>query len=90
MKKSIAAAVMTALLYVIPGLMNSGPDFNPKGAALYAADSGAVTSAPAEDTDNKGILIRVMFVILIAWAGLSVYLFLIDRRIARLEKELHE
>jgi CcmD family protein len=89
MKKSIAAAVMTALLYGITCLsVNTAGSI--RGASLYAAESGAVTSAPAGDTDSKGILIRVMFVILIAWAGLSVYLFLIDRRIARLEKELHE
>jgi CcmD family protein len=47
-----------------------------------APASQSVVSADAE------ILCQVMGVVLIIWLGLALFLFMIDRRVARLEKKV--
>ena len=39
---------------------------------------------------RRGILIKVMFVTLIVWLGLGLYLFILDRRISKLEVKIDE
>ena len=39
-------------------------------------------------TNNE--LLKVMFIILVVWFGIGLYLFLIDRKISKLQKELSE
>jgi len=40
-------------------------------------------------TDNNGLQ-NATLIILAAWFGIAAYLFRLDRRISKLEKELHE
>ena len=69
-----------------------------KGDTLYAA---VVPSDNKEGEKTKhfpgqksciieGALIRVMLITLIVWFGISIYLFLLSRRISSLEKKLDE
>ncbi len=39
---------------------------------------------------NNGVLYKVMSVILIIWIGVSIYLFLLNRKVTTLEKKLDE
>jgi len=49
-----------------------------------------VDKKKAQEKNNMrdDLLIKVMIIILIVWAGISVFLFRIDRRISRLEKDI--
>lgn len=64
------------------------------GLAVFAQEP--VTSSqvipPEKDrsAESSNVLYQVMAVILVIWLGLAVYLFLIDRKVARLEKSMPE
>lgn len=44
--------------------------------------------APEQPADSPAVLYQVMGVILVVWLGLGLFLFLINRRVTRLEKNL--
>jgi CcmD family protein len=65
------------------------------GAAFAQAQTGqpanlntTQTSDKETPTDATFVLYRVMGVVLVVWIGLAVYLFSIDRKITRLQKEV--
>ena len=73
-------------------------DKGPGIPVLYAQDKSKESNdkknssvekkaGPAED---KGMLIKVMLVVLVVWFGVAFFLFKIDRRISKLESELNE
>ena len=99
MKKSIAFLCLIFLLFGTPffSLSSITTKQNPvialhiPGNCAFASDEQKnVTSSPADNSDEENILMRVMYVILIIWAGLALYLFRIDRKIVKLEKVLNE
>lgn len=57
---------------------------------VSAQETLPVSNSQAFEQDQKddNELRNVMFIILIVWLGLGLYLFLIDRKISKLEKEL--
>ncbi len=46
-----------------------------------AADTGGISDDP---------VFKVMLVIMVVWAGIAAYLFSLDRKIRRVEKDLDE
>lgn len=61
------------------------PENEPDTGKYTGENRQSMTVAHAD-----GSIHSVMAVILISWIGISLYLFRIDRRIAKLEKKLHE
>jgi len=62
-------------------------------ASLHAAEQeseGEIAPSPAKPDDSSSALYRVMWTVLIIWTAISVYLYAIDRKISRLERELNE
>jgi CcmD family protein len=43
-----------------------------------------------DDRGGDGVLYRVMAIVLVIWMGLALYLFRMDRKIVKLEKDLNE
>ncbi len=60
------------------------------GTPVHAADARDQDAAPPQDNPVKITQYRVTGVILIIWLGLGAYLYLIDRRVTRLEKKIDE
>ena len=63
-------------------------------AAFYASPLPADEPVAAKpetvaEVDNSGLR-NATLIILAAWFGIAAYLFRLDRRISKLEKELHE
>jgi CcmD family protein len=56
---------------------------------LPANEPAAAKPETAVETDNSGLR-NATPIILAAWFGIAAYLFRLDRRISKLEKELHE
>jgi CcmD family protein len=64
-------------------------DKNQKPVFQHVEKSGADTVNTSEAISyNDYAVKRVMAVVLIIWFGISAYLFLIDRKIIRLEKRI--
>ena len=42
------------------------------------------------ENGRDGVLYRVMAIVLVIWMGLALYLFRMDRKIVKLEKDLNE
>jgi len=42
------------------------------------------------ENGGDGVLYRVMAIVLVIWMGLALYLFRMDRKIVKLEKDLNE
>lgn len=79
-----------SVLAVATAFMTLRPDaLFPQGTAVSPSPSPAAITAHHE-ADCGHIARRVMAVTLSAWAGLALYLFRIDRKLARMEKERHE
>ena len=66
---------------------------------LFAQQEGSVekneksegNSDIIEDSENKeSVLLKVMIIILIIWIGISIYLFLLNRKVSLLEKKIDE
>jgi len=59
---------------------------------LYAEgkDGKIVTDTKNRESDEDALLVKVMLAVLIIWGGVSLYLFLQDRQILKLEKEIDE
>ncbi|MDR3237181.1 MAG: CcmD family protein [Spirochaetia bacterium] len=53
------------------------------------ADTPLETAQNEESADN-GALWNVLLIVLVVWLGLAAYLFRIDRKISKIERELHE
>jgi CcmD family protein len=64
------------------------------GAAFAQAQAGPQTDLNAAQPEKEApadaapVLYRVTGVVMVVWIGLAVYLFTIDRRLSRLEKDL--
>ncbi len=62
-----------------------------KGENTGAISTPVQEKTPAIAASRPDVALRpVMAVILVSWIGISLYLFRIDRRLTKLEKELHE
>ncbi len=48
------------------------------------------TPVMEEEASESGKLFRVMMVVMVIWLGLAYYLFRLDRKITKLEKDIHE
>ncbi|MBN2158030.1 MAG: CcmD family protein [Spirochaetes bacterium] len=62
------------------------------GAVVSSGENLKITVTPVRKDEGavpSAVLYRVLGVVLIIWAGLAAYLFIIDRRVARIEKEIH-
>ncbi len=70
-------------------------------SVVYAKNKEAVKADQADqkeikkikgkdESENKGMLTKVMIVVMIIWFGLAFYLFRLDRKISKLEKEINE
>lgn len=64
----------------------------PVNYSVYAqqqSDRAAEDTAPVVEVNNEESVLRmVMTVILIIWSGIALYLFRIDRKLSRIEREL--
>jgi CcmD family protein len=62
------------------------------GFSLLAQETDASTRVTTPEmgrpAESSNVLYQVMAVILVIWLGLALYLFLIDRRVTRLEKSM--
>ena len=56
---------------------------------VLADEPSAAKPEIVSDADNNGLQ-NATLIILAAWFGIAAYLFRLDRRISKLEKELHE
>lgn len=61
-----------------------------EGALLYAETTAVEAESSEQAVAYDDMLIKVMAVILVIWGGIAFYLFILDRKISRVEKELHE
>jgi len=58
---------------------------------LFADDGkNGVTDNGVNASNREDVLIKVMLVVLFVWLGLAAYLFRMDRKIVKLEKEIDE
>lgn len=73
--------INTKLLYALDNTEQNIVDNNSKAA---------VVDKNNEQSNHGSPLIKVMLVILVIWIGLSLYLFRLDRKISKLEKEINE
>ncbi len=48
------------------------------------------TAVKEEESPEKGKLFKVMVVVMAIWLGLAFYLFRLDKKITRLEKDVNE
>jgi CcmD family protein len=74
-KKIILLTLFSIAFYVFPVLADEEP--------------AAVKPEAAAEIDNSGLR-NATIIILTAWFGIAAYLFRLDRKISKLEKELHE
>ena len=56
---------------------------------LLADEPAALKPETVSETNNSGLR-NATITILAAWLGIAVYLFRLDRKILKLEKDLHE
>lgn len=86
---------ITALCFIplmLPDGTRSAWTYAQTGAVVSGGENVKITVTPAqqkEDAAAPAVLYRVMGVVLFIWAGLAMYLFTIDRRVARIEKDMH-
>ncbi len=88
--KRIAAALCAACL-LLP--FSAAEVTHNAGARLFAADNAgapAQNMQAAENGASREALRRVMWVVLIVWAGIALYLVKIDCEVARAERRLRE
>ena len=74
LKKTVLFVLFFAALNVFP---------------LLADEPAAVKPETVAETDNSGLR-NATIIILAAWLGIAAYLFRLDRKISKLEKNLHE
>lgn len=83
--------LMTALaLSVSLGVANFSPALSSIHIHALApvAAAGVVEPQVAGSTAQSSQLYHVMGIVLLAWCGIALYLFFLDRRVSRLEREL--
>jgi len=73
-KKIILPVLLSMAFYVFP---------------VLADDTAAAKPENAVEIDNSGLR-NATIIILAAWLGIAAYLFRLDRKISKLEKELYE
>ncbi len=60
----------------------------------YAADprkpASETTASLLKKTEDASALKRVMWTVLVIWAGIGVYLYMLDRKISRMERKRDE
>ena len=83
-KKRIISIIFTFITLIsIPAVtMNSE-------TCLFAQEQKVEMSQEAQARENM-MLTKVMGIVLIAWFGVALYLFTIDRKVRKLEKDLNE
>jgi CcmD family protein len=92
----LAAALLTIALCADPfagdslSQTDAGTVFAQAQSGQPAKLNSAQPSVSEKDqpTDAAAVLYRVMGVVLIVWIGLALFLFRIDRKLTRLEKEV--
>ncbi len=55
-------------------------------AIMAAMPQGLLAQSSQTPAPGDAVLTRVMWVVLAGWIGIGIYLFIIDRRVSRLEK----
>ncbi len=96
MKKIRVIIISATLLFAVDAVRNynitSGDHYN--SSSIYAGEIADIPDASIagkeKDTaaSSGGVLYSVMIAVLTAWVGIGIYLFLIDRRISKIEKEI--
>jgi len=90
---SFLTAVLLAISLSIAPFAGHAQQQNNAGAAIAQAQTGQQANLNASQPEKEApadaaiILYRVMGVVLVVWIGLAIYLFTIDRKLTRLEKE---
>ena len=77
----VAAIVLAAALALSP----SGARATTAPTATESGKSASVSQH--QERSESAVLNRVMLAVLGVWAALAVYLFLIDRKLSRMERE---
>lgn len=97
MKRAALLAAIPAIMLLILAPLHAGGDKPaPSGnadARIVSSAAGAVAGTPADQTATPGIdrgMMYVMATVLLAWGGIGLYLFRLDRKLSRIEKEIHE
>lgn len=83
--------IMTVLaLSVTLGAANFSPALGSIhiNALTPVAAAGVVKPEIAGSTGQSSQLYHVMGIVLLAWCGIALYLFFLDRKVSRLEREL--
>ncbi len=86
---------MAVIKYLIPVLMLSvslgAANLSPVPSSINIHAPATVASpgvVEPEVTGHSSQLYHVMGIVLLAWCGIALYLFILDRRVSRLEGEL--
>jgi len=101
MKQKISLTVILSLMINVYPLisinksMKKGNDhvrIESKHHVMLFADDGknGVTENSVNASNREDVIVKVMLVVLFVWLGLAAYLFRMDRKIVKLEKEINE
>lgn len=90
--RTIIVAIALCLIPVMmPTVAHSSIARAQTGAAVSGDENLKITVTPVRKEEGaavSAVLYRVMGVVLIIWAGLAAYLFVIDRKVARIEQDI--
>ncbi len=98
MNKRCVTGFITVVLIVVSSIVPFSLTVKGVTTALTGkvlmADDGTGQKKPTDsdedETGDNDMLIIVLAIILVIWIGISAYLFKIDRKLTRLEREIHE
>ncbi len=86
--------ILLMIMTLVPQFTKKDPAMTMSKGRFLMADTlpseDRVTETADTSAQDQDMLYTVLAIVLIIWFGISIYLYIIDRKLSRIERELHE